>query len=156
MRYRKKNNCYRLSGRCHCDIFSDLFQRNRSGFTLIEITVVILVAAIILPALILPFVEGVQRLNLPMVLTTLSFLAQEEMEKNIICLDYDAIAEWTDSPLDGFPGYTSTCIFDDTVDFGEVVDGVRLITVIVTYNDPELDPNPSLSLVTVKTDWAPE
>ncbi len=129
---------------------------NKHGHTLVEIVIILLVAAIILPALILPFVEGVRGLKLPLVLTTLSFLAQEEMEKKIICLDFDTVAAWPSTAIDGFPGYTSTCTFDDTANFGEVVDGVRLITLTVTYSDPERDPDPSLSLVTVKTNWDAE
>ncbi|MDP8215075.1 MAG: hypothetical protein RAO92_04085 [Candidatus Euphemobacter frigidus] len=127
--------------------------RNGAGFTLIEIAVMILVAAIILPTLILPFVEGVSELDQPMIMTTLTFLAQEEMETRVICRTYDTVAGWASTAIDGFPDYTSECAIDDTVTFGPVVAGVRKITLRVTYNDPELDPDPFLELVTVKTDW---
>ena len=130
-----------------------LFNRERSGFTLVEIVVLLLVAAIILPALILPFSEGTRKLELPVIMNTLSFLAQEEMEKNIICLDYDTVASWPSTAITGFPGYTSECAIDGTATFGEVIEGVKLITVTVTYSYPELDPDPSLQLVTVKTKW---
>ena len=129
-------------------------ERERSsGFTLIEIAAMILVAAIILPTLILPFVQGVSKLDQPMIMTTLTFLAQEEMETRVICLDHDAVAGWASALIAGFPDYSSQCAIDDTVAFGPVVDGVRKITIRVTYNDPELDPDPFLELVTVKTDW---
>ncbi len=123
------------------------------GFSLIEIAVMIVVAAIILPALILPFVEGSRKLELPVILNTLSFLAQEEMEKKIICLNYDTITDWTSTVIDGFPGYSSVCTIDNTASFGEVTAGVKLITLTVTYSDPNMDTNPSLELVTVKTKW---
>ena len=123
------------------------------GFSLIEIAVMIVVAAIILPALILPFVEGSRKLELPVVLNTISLLAQEEMEKKIICLNYDTITDWASTAIDGFPGYTSVCTINNTASFGEVTTGVKLITLTVTYNDPNLDNNPSLELVTVKTKW---
>lgn len=113
----------------------------------------IVVAAIILPTLILPFVEGVSELDQPMIMTTLTFLAQEEMETRVICLTFDTVAGWASTAITGFPDYTSTCTIDNNVNFGPVVDGVTEITLRVTYNDPELDPDPFLELVTVKTDW---
>ena len=134
---------------------------NSAGFTLVEIAVMILVAAIILPVLIIPFIEGSRDLGLPAVMTNLSLLAQEEMEKNIICHDYNTVAGWSSTAITGFPGYTSQCtiatfgVETGVPTFGEVTDGIRLITVTVTYSDPELDPDPSLSLTTVKTDWNP-
>lgn len=137
-------------------------RKNSAGFTLVEIIVMILVAAIILPALIIPFVEGVRDLGLPVVMTNLSLLAQGEMEKNIICLDYNTVSGWGSTAINGFPGYTSQCTISTlgvqtgVPTFGEVIDGIRLITVTVTYSDPGLDPDPSLSLTTVKTDWNPE
>ncbi len=137
----------------YSDINSVLFPRKSTGFTLVEIVVLLLVAAIILPALILPFSEGTRKLELPVIMNTLSFLAQEEMEKNIICLDYDTVASWPSTAITGFPGYTSECAIDGTATFGEVIEGVKLITVTVTYSYPELDPDPSLQLVTVKTKW---
>jgi len=144
---------FRLHTTFHSDINSVLFPRKSAGFTLVEIVVLLLVAAIILPALILPFSEGTRKLELPVIMNTLSLLAQEEMEKKIICLDYYTVVSWPSTAITGFPGYTSECTIDDTATFGEVIEGVRLITVTVTYSYPELDPDPSLQLVTVKTEW---
>ncbi len=58
----------------YSDINSVLFPRKSTGFTLVEIVVLLLVAAIILPALILPFSEGTRKLELPVIMNTLSFL----------------------------------------------------------------------------------
>lgn len=115
--------------------------KNSRGFTLVEIVVLLIVAAIILPALILPFVEGVRDFNQPVVQGTLAFLAQEEMESKIICQDYDDISPWSSTEIDGFPGYSSSC----TVEVIET--GTKRIIVTVTEGGQ------SIELETIKTDW---
>ena len=118
-----------------------------TGFTLIEVVVIILVAAIIMPVMILPFVEGVRDLDTPVTRGTLAFLAQEEMEKKVICFNYQSVSAWSSTAVTGFPGYYSEGLVDSTATFGEVTSGVKEITVTVSKG------NESLSLVTVKTDW---
>ena len=126
-------------------------KHNELGYSLIEMVVVILVAAIILPALILPFVEGVRGLDIPIISGTLTFLAQEEMEKKVICFNYDSVVAaggWTDSAFSApFSTYSSSCSIADA-SFGPVVTDVIQITVTVTHDDGQ-----SFSLVTVKTNW---
>jgi len=112
------------------------------GYSLIEVVVVLVVAAIILPALILPFVEGVRELDIPVVRGNLAFLAQEIMEKNVVCFSYQSVVEWTNSTSPSFDNHTAV----DTA-FGPVVDDVKQITITVTNGDQ------SFSLVTVITDW---
>lgn len=89
-----------------------------AGFTLIELMVVLLVAAIIFPALILPFAEGTRNLNIPTEAATMAFLAQEELERNR-ALDYHDIVSWSEAPLDGFSDYYSEgyYTFVDPADF---------------------------------------
>lgn len=121
---------------------------NEQGWSLVEIVVVILVAAIILPALILPFVEGVRGLDIPVISGNLTFLAQEEMEKRVVCFSYQSVNEWSNSVFSApFATYSSSCNIADA-SFGPVVSDVLQITVTVTH-----DSGQSLSLVTVKTDW---
>ncbi|MEA1928190.1 MAG: hypothetical protein U9N73_08270 [Candidatus Auribacterota bacterium] len=126
-------------------------KQNEHGWSLIEIVAVILVAAIILPALILPFVEGVRGLDIPVISGNLAFLAQEEMEKNVVCFNYQSVVNWggwTDSAFPApFATYSSSCSIANT-SFGPVVTDVALITVTVTHDDGQ-----SLSLITVKTNW---
>lgn len=125
---------------------------------MIEIVVVLVVAAIVLPAIILPFVEGIRNLEKPVIRGTMSFLAQEEMEKRIISFgnhsgEYDSISGWGTTEISGFPDYSST----GTVDFVALNDlntpvvpdtGYKRITVTVSHG-PD-----SLSLITVKTNFA--
>jgi len=127
-------------------------EQNKRGYSLIEIVVVIVVAAIILPALILPFVEGVRGLDIPVVRGNLAFLAQEEMEKKVACFSYQSVVDgggWADFVFPTpFATYSSSCRIIANAPFGPVVTDVAQITITVNHTNGQ-----SLSLVTVKTDW---
>ncbi len=119
--------------------------KKERGFTLIEIMVFLLVAAIILPAIILPFAEGTRRLNDPTIFAAMAFLAQEVMEENM-AKEYDDLASWAKSEFSGFPDYFNegTVIFVDPVDFTTVTtvdNDFKQLTLTITYegmNDLEL------------------
>lgn len=129
-----------------------LFNPSSPGWTLIEIVVMLIVAAIILPALIIPFTEGVRDLNKPVIAGTLALLAQEEMEEKVVCLNYHSVSGWTSIPFPApFADYSSECIVDPDVAFGPVQSGLKQVTVTVTHSDGQ-----SLSLVTVKSNWKRE
>jgi prepilin-type N-terminal cleavage/methylation domain-containing protein len=51
------------------------------GFTLIEIIIVIIMAAILLPAIIVPFAIGVQKGRKPEMVNTALYLAHQKMEE---------------------------------------------------------------------------
>lgn len=118
------------------------------GWTLIEIMVMLVVAAIILPPLIFPFIEGVRGLDIPVISGTLVLLAQEEMEKKVVCFSYHSVNGWTSTAFsDPFADYSSFCS-STSVTFGVVTEGLKHVTVTVTHTDGQ-----SLTLVTVKSDW---
>ena len=94
------------------------------GFTLIEISVILVLAAIILPVIILPFVEGVRDLDKPVIRGNLALMAQGVMEKNVMSKDYYSVAGWESTVVPGFPDYSSSCTVDDGAKFGEVDDDV--------------------------------
>lgn len=120
-----------------------------SGWTLIEIVVILIVAAIVLPALIIPFTEGVRDLNIPVIADTLALLAQEEMEEKVVCFNYQSVAGWSSIPLPApFADYSSEGVVDPNVTFGPVQTGIKQVTVTVTHSSGQ-----TLSLVTVKTNW---
>jgi len=121
-------------------------KRDESGFSLIEIVVIIFVAAIILPAIIIPFAEGVRELNVPVIRGTLAFLAQEEMESKVICFNYQSVSGWSSTAISGFPDYSSECSVANA-SFGEVTADVHQITLTISRGAE------SLTLVTVKTAW---
>jgi type II secretory pathway pseudopilin PulG len=54
---------------------------NKKGFTLIEIIVLIVMAGILLPAIIVPFVAGVRGSGKPEMATTAMYLAHQRMEE---------------------------------------------------------------------------
>ncbi len=97
--------------------------RQSAGFTLVELIVVLLVAAIIFPAIVLPFVEGTRRLNIPTEAAVMAFLAQEELERNQ-ALDFHDIVSWSEQPLEGFSDYISEgyYYFVDPADFVTATD----------------------------------
>ncbi len=98
-------------------------RKQAAGFTLIEIVIFLLVAAIILPAIVLPFVEGTRRLNIPTEAAAMAFLAQEELERNQ-ALDFHDIVSWSEHPLEGFSDYISEgyYYFVDPADFVTATD----------------------------------
>jgi len=55
--------------------------RSEKGFTFIEIIVLIVMAGILLPAIIVPFVTGVIKSGKPQMATTAMFLAHQKMEE---------------------------------------------------------------------------
>ncbi len=124
-----------------------------AGFSLIEIIVVLLVAAIVLPALILPFRVAVRELDQPVIFGTLALLTQEEMEKWVISVgSFNEVTGWSSAPLAApFSDYSSEGIVDPTLAFDQVPAGLKKVTVTVTHSSGQ-----SLSLVTVKSNWRME
>jgi len=126
-----------------------------SGFSLVEMIMVIVIAAIVFPTLILPFIDGSRKIEVPLTRGILALLAQEEMEKNIIPLnDYEDVvaAAWAERAIDGFPEYLSTCVIYPVSDHlfnteSDVETGYSRIEVTVSKGGE------STSLVVVKTNW---
>ncbi len=121
-----------------------------AGFTLVEIITVLVIAAIVFPALILPFREGVRDLEKPVIAGTLALLAQQEMETRVVAVEsFPDVAGWSEAPLpEPFSEYSSQGVVDPNVSFGPVQAGLKKVTVTVTHNSGQ-----SLSLVTVKSNW---
>ncbi len=117
------------------------------GYTLVEMIAVIVVMAIILPAVFLPYIEASRQMEKPVILGTMALLAQGEMEKKVIAFNYHSVSAWSAGEISGFPGYLSSCEIDEDAEFGPVTDGVKLVTVSVSHGGE------SLNLITVKTAW---
>jgi type II secretory pathway pseudopilin PulG len=83
---------------------SELLVRSK-GFTLIEIIVLIVMAGILLPVIVVPFVTGVKGSGKPERVTTAMFLAHQRMEY-LMKYDYNNLAL---NPQD-FPGWTPITI----------------------------------------------
>jgi type II secretory pathway pseudopilin PulG len=102
------------------------------GFTLIEIIILIVMAGIILPTIIVPFVTGVRGSGKPEKVTTAMFLAQQEMEEFMkfrysnAALDPIALTVYADVDPANFPDYQSQweiVYVDDN--FNAVGDGIQ-------------------------------
>jgi prepilin-type N-terminal cleavage/methylation domain-containing protein len=81
------------------------------GFTLIEMIILIVMAGILLPAIIVPFVSSVKGSGKPEMATTAMFLAHEKMEE-FMQFDYTdatlnsvALTLYADADAVNFPGY---------------------------------------------------
>ncbi len=121
-----------------------------TGFTLIEIVVMLIVAAIVLPALIIPFTESVRELDQPMIAGNLALLAQEAMETRVVCVEsFSEVTGWPDTAFPSpFEAYSSQGTVDPDVSFATLTEGLKKITVTATHSGGQ-----SLSLVTVKSNW---
>jgi general secretion pathway protein I len=123
---------------------------NSRGFTLIEIIILIVMAGILLPTIIVPFVTAMKGSGKPEMATTAMFLAQGKMEEF-------TINEYLESPLDpisltsyadiaGFSGYQWQweILYVDS-DFNVVGDGIQPSNhrgykrILVRVKDPEND-----------------
>ena len=65
----------------HSEFRNPHFAIDKKGFTLIEIIVLIVMAGILLPAIIVPFVTGVKGSGKPEMVTTAMYLAHQRMEE---------------------------------------------------------------------------
>ncbi|MDI7261867.1 MAG: type II secretion system protein [Thermodesulfobacteriota bacterium] len=80
-----------------------------SGFTLIEIIILIVMAGILLPVIIVPFVTGVKSSGKPEMATKAMYLAHQRMEEFMkyryldSALNPTAMTSYAD--ISGFPGY---------------------------------------------------
>ena len=75
------------SGEMEGDGDSPVKSMGNKGFTLIETVIVIVLAGILLPAMVAPFLTGVKQSGKPEMATTAMYLAQQKMEE-LIKFDY--------------------------------------------------------------------
>ena len=123
------------------------------GFTLIEIIVMIVMAGILLPAIIIPFVTGVRGSGKPEKVTTAMYLAHQRMEE-LMKYDYTNGALATTVGFVAFPtgvpnysGQNEIVYVDNTLTPSGITDwGYKRIIVRVT--DPENDTYEVASVVT--------
>lgn len=119
---------------------SELQTMNNKGFTLIEILVVIVIAGILLPVIVVPFVSGVKGSGKPEKATTAMYLAHQKMEE-FMKFDYGnaALNPTTQSPINaGITGYQwewSIALVDSNFNTSGSDVGYKKIFVRVT--DPE-------------------
>ena len=78
------------------------------GFTLIEIIILIVLAGILIPVIVIPFVTGVRGSGKPEKVTTAMYFSHQRMEE-LMKFDYGAGTTWTTAYADidpiNFPNY---------------------------------------------------
>ena len=68
--------------------------RGKSGFTLVEIIMVIIIAGIIFPAIIMPFYYATKGINLTVRREIMELLIQGEIEKDLMPVEYANAVGW--------------------------------------------------------------
>ena len=138
---------------------SELKTMNKKGFTLIEIIVMIVMAGILLPVLVVPFVTGIRGSGKPEMVTTAMYLAHYKMEEFMkyqylnSALNPTAITSYAD--ISGFSGYQWQWerLYVDS-DFNVVGDGILATNhrgykrILVRVKDPMNDTYEIYSVVT--------
>ena len=122
---------------------------NKKGFTLIEIIIMIVMAGILLPAIIVPFVTGVKGSGKPEMTTTAMYLAHQRMEE-LMKFDYSKTPELdpTDfvafpTGVPNYPGENEIHYVNNDNNFTVVGDGIQPTNdrgykrIIVRVRDPE-------------------
>jgi type II secretory pathway pseudopilin PulG len=129
------------------------------GFTLIEIIILIVMAGILLPAIIVPFVTAVRGSGKPEMATTAMYLAHEKMEEFMkfqyidAALNPTALTSYAD--ITGFSNYQWQweILYVDS-DFNVVGDGIQPANhrgykrILVRVKDPTNDTYEVYSVVT--------
>ena len=132
---------------------------NKKGFTLIEIIVMIVMAGILLPTIIVPFVTGIRGSGKPEMVTTVMYLAHYKMEEFMkyrylnSALNPTAVTSY--AAISGFSGYQWQweILYVDS-DFNVVGDGILATNhrgykrILVRVKDPMNDTYEIYSVVT--------
>jgi len=128
---------------------------NNRGFTLIEIIILIVMAGILLPAIIIPFVTGIRGSGKPELVTTAMYLAHQRMEE-LMKFDYGKAPELNPialtgpapAPIAGYQWQWSIYYVDSSFLVPDLVTdrGYKQIRVLIT--DPDGDTYNVYSVVT--------
>ena len=122
------------------------------GFTLIEIIILIVMAGILLPVIIVPFVTGVKSSGKPEMATKAMYLAHQKMEEFTKFQYTDPIGLTSYADITGFTGYQWQweIVFVDRDNFNTTVPspGVGYKRILVRVKDPQNDTYEIYAVVT--------
>jgi type II secretory pathway pseudopilin PulG len=116
---------------------------NKKGFTLIEIIILIVMAAILLPAIIIPFATGIRKSTNPEITTTAMYLAHQKMEELMkfkYCQAPDLTPGTYTLPAPPITGYTWTWTISYVTSasgFPTSATDVGYKQIVVTVTDPQ-------------------
>jgi len=127
---------------------------NKKGFTLIEIIVVIVMAGILLPAIVVPFVTGVRGSGKPEKVATAMYLAHQRMEE-LMKFDYGnaalnptALTAYAPAPISGYQWQWEIMYVDSDFANPDLVTNRGYKRILVRVMDPEGDTYQVYSVVT--------
>lgn len=116
-------------------------KENHKGFTLIEIIILIVLAGILLPAIVVPFMAGIKGSSEPEMATKAMYLAQQKLEE-FLQYAYDqpslqpiALTPYTPAELPGYRWQWSIVLVDSSFNTVGVDMGYKRI--LVRVQDPE-------------------
>jgi type II secretory pathway pseudopilin PulG len=125
---------------------------NDKGFTLIEIIVLIVMAGILLPAIIVPFVTGVRGSGKPEMATTSMYLAHQKMEEFMkynygnVTLNPTALTPYANADISSYQWQWEIIYVDNN--FNTSATDVGYKRILVRVKDPENDTYEIYSVVT--------
>lgn len=136
---------------------SDMKERTKvgnKGFTLIEIIILIVMAGILLPAIIVPFVSGVRGSGKPEIVTTAMYLAHQRMEE-LMKYDYTnaalnptALTAYAPAPIAGYDWQWEIMYVDNNFANPDLVTNRGYKRILVRLRDPQTDTYQIYSVVT--------
>ncbi len=116
-------------------------KKNQEGFTLIEIIILIILAGILLPAIVVPFMAGIKGSSEPEMATKAMYLAQQKIEE-FLKYAYDqpalapvALTPYTPTDLPDYRWQWSIALVDSNFNLVGVDLGYKRI--LVRVQDPE-------------------
>jgi type II secretory pathway pseudopilin PulG len=125
---------------------------NNKGFTLIEIIVLIVMAGILLPAIVYPFLVGVKKSGKPEMATTAMYLAHQKMEEFMkfnysnAALNPTALTPYANSDIPTYQWQWEIVYVDNN--FNTSGSDVGYKRILVRVKDPESDTYEIYSVVT--------
>jgi type II secretory pathway pseudopilin PulG len=132
---------------------SELLVKNK-GFTLIEIIILIVMAGILLPVIIVPFVTGVKSSGKPEMATKAMYLAHQRMEEftkfQYTDLSLNPVALTSYAPVAGNPGYEWRweIVWAESSNFNASATDQNYKRILVRVKDPQNDEYEIYSVVT--------
>ena len=134
--------------------------KSHKGFTLIEIIILIVIAGIILPVIIVPFVASVKESGKPEMVNKAMFLAHQKMEELMkynysnAALNTTALTAYSDIDAVNFPNYQwqreIVYVLDSDLNAAGSVNppDTRYKRILIRIRDPENDTYEVYSVVT--------
>jgi type II secretory pathway pseudopilin PulG len=122
------------------------------GFTLIEIIILIVMAAILLPAILVPFATGVQKGRKPEMVNTAVYLAHQKMEEFMkfnygnAALNPIALTPYVNADISAYQ-WQWEIVYGDS-NFNTSATDVGYKRILVRVKDPENDSYEIYSVVT--------